>query len=94
MKAIQTLVVKRVGQSANFSGHVIPGVVGRRVDVYYYTIGEHVQYGGLGKVEPGGNFSFNGAVNRPGKMVYFFSRTYADATNTAGQSRLIGPIQF
>jgi hypothetical protein len=93
VKAIQTLVVKRVGQSANFSGHVIPGVVGRRVDVFYYTIGEHVQYGGLGKVEPGGNFSFSGAVNRPGKVVYFFARTYKDAYNTSGQSPLV-KVQF
>lgn len=93
VKAIQTLVVTRHGQGATFAGHVIPGVVGRSVVVYYYTAGEHVQYGGLGKVQPGGNFSFSGTVNRPGKLVHFFAQTYADQYNASGRSRLVD-VQF
>ncbi|MCW2542513.1 MAG: hypothetical protein JWM40_65 [Frankiales bacterium] len=89
VKAIETLVVSRHGQSATFAGHVIPGVVGRRVQVFFYVDGGHVQSAGVGTVKPGGNFSFTSAVNHPGKVVHAFAQTFADSFNTSGRSRVI-----
>jgi hypothetical protein len=89
VKAIETLVVTRHGQSATFAGHVIPGVVGRKVQVFFYIDGGHVESGGVGTVKPGGNFSFDHAVNHPGKIVHAFAQTFADNFNTSGRSRVI-----